>query len=216
MSGIDGSNVKVLVHACVRMESTSPKRVIYVDPYMLTDAPHDADIIFVTHSHGDHFSADDIAKVANGKTVLVSVATCRKLAKNAGFKGDRFVCVSPGQKVVVRGIAAEAVPAYNVGKNFHVKANGWVGYVITLDGERVYVMGDTDVNDDVRKVQTDILCVPIGGKYTMDMFEAAAYVNEVKPALVIPLHYGALGDVRKSADGFADLIDKAINVRIDI
>ena len=212
----DASKVKVLVHACVRIESANPSRVIYVDPYMLTDAPHDADIIFSTHPHGDHFNPDAIAKVAKADTVIVSVADCRDLAKKAGYKGDRFVCIAPGQKVTVRGISAQAVPAYNVGKAFHVQAKGWVGYIIDVDGMSVYVMGDTDVNDDVLKVRSDVLCVPIGGKYTMDMDEAAAYVNEVKPAFVIPLHYGSLDDVRANADGFREAVDASIGLRIDI
>ena len=116
MSRLQSPKVKVLVHACVRMYSDEPKRVIYVDPFKVATAAHDADVIFVTHPHGDHFSEKAIAKVSKADTVLVSVEDCRALAQEAGFTGDRFVCIAPGQKFVVRGIAAEAVPAYNVGK----------------------------------------------------------------------------------------------------
>ena len=216
MSRLQSPKVKVLVHACVRMYSDEPKRVIYVDPFKVATAAHDADVIFVTHPHGDHFSEKAIAKVSKADTVLVSVEDCRALAQEVGFTGDRFVCIAPGQKFVVRGITAEAVPAYNVGKAFHTQDKGWVGYVITLDGQRIYVMGDTDDNEDVRAVQTDALYVPIGGIYTMDMYEAAAYANAIKPKLVVPLHYGALDDTRRTAEGFAELIDPDIKVRIDI
>ena len=216
MSRLQSPKLKVLVHACVRMYSDEPKRVVYVDPFKVAIAAHDADVIFVTHPHGDHFSEKDIAKLAKDDTVLVSVEDCRAQAAAAGFTGERFVCVAPGQKIEVRGITAEAVPAYNVGKAFHTQSKGWVGYVITIDGKRVYVMGDTDDNKDVRAVKTDVLFVPIGGIYTMDMYEAATYANAVKPELVVPLHYGALDDTRKTADGFAELIGPDINVRIDI
>ena len=216
MSRLQSPKLKVLVHACVRMYSDEPKRVVYVDPFKVAIAAHDADVIFVTHPHGDHFSEKDIKKLSKPDTVLVRVEDCRAQAEAAGFSGDRFVSVAPGQKIEVRGLTAEAVPAYNVGKAFHTQSKGWVGYVINIDGKRVYVMGDTDDNEDVRAVQTDVLFVPIGGIYTMDMHEAAAYTNAVKPAKVVPLHYGALDDTRRSAEGFAELIDSDIEVRIDI
>lgn len=216
MSRLQSPKAKVLVHACVRIYSEEPKRVIYVDPYKVATATHDADVIFVTHPHGDHFSEKDIAKVAKDDTVLVSVEDCRGMAVEAGFNGERFVSIAPWQEFEVRGVHAKAVPAYNVGKLFHEQKNGWVGYVITVDGVDMYIMGDTDVNDDVRKVRTDVLFVPIGGKFTMDMNEAAAYVNEIRPSLAIPIHYGLLSDTRSSADGFREAVDADIDVRIDM
>ena len=65
MSRLQSPKLKVLVHACVRMYSDEPKRVVYVDPFKVAIAAHDADVIFVTHPHGDHFSEKDIRSSRN-------------------------------------------------------------------------------------------------------------------------------------------------------
>ena len=81
------------------------------------------------------------------------------------------------------------VPAYNINKPFHTRKMGWVGYVVTLDGETYFVTGDTDANEDNIDVQRDILLVPCGGKYTFDVKEAVEFTQKIKPKKVIPTHY---------------------------
>ena len=81
------------------------------------------------------------------------------------------------------------VPAYNINKPFHTRKMGWVGYVVTLDGETYFVTGDTDANEDNIDVQCDILLVPCGGKYTFDVNEAAEFTQKIKLKKVIPTHY---------------------------
>ena len=102
----------------------------------------------------------------------------------------------------------ETVPAYNKLKPFHPKANKWQGYIVTMDDIRYYVAGDTDVNEDIKKVQCDVALIPIGGHYTMDKKQAADYIADLKPKAVIPTHYGSI--VGNKADGteFKDYLEK--------
>ena len=169
-------NVRVLYHSCVRLQGD---KVIYVDPYELSQAPHDADIILITHEHYDHFSPADIAKVKGAQTVLVAPESMRQLVLSAGFAAEQVVLVEAGQTLAIAGVELEIIPAYNVGKQFHPQANRWVGYVIALDGVRYYVAGDTDATEDNRQVRCDVALLPVGGTYTMDAQQAAALANQL-------------------------------------
>ena len=100
----------------------------------------------------------------------------------------------------------ETVPAYNVNKEFHKKEYDWVGYVITLDGIRYYIAGDTDVNDDNRKVKCDVAFVPVGGTYTMNYEEAANLANTIDAQVVIPTHYGVIVGEKEDAIKFKKLV----------
>ena len=92
--------------------------------------------------------------------------------------------------------------------------SGWLGYVVTLDGEptRYYVSGDTDQNPDNEVVRCDVALVPIGGTYTCDPGQAAAFVNALRPAAVIPTHYGSIVGTYADFDTFAAAVDPAIEV----
>ena len=114
-------------------------KTVYIDPYQISAGQPPADIILITHEHYDHLSLDDIASIAGPDTALVAPASA------AGqLKGEVHV-VKPGDTVTVKGVKIEAVPAYNINKDFHPKANGWVGYIITLDKTRIYHAGDTGI-----------------------------------------------------------------------
>ena len=184
-----------------------PGAVCYVDPYLPKEAPHDADLILVTHSHHDHFSPDDIKRVAKANTRFVAPRGMELELSEALF-------VSPGETCCpLPSISVEAVPAYNVGKKFHPRANGWVGYIITThDGTTVYVAGDTDDLPENRALACDIALVPVGGTYTMTAEEAAVFVNALQPKVAIPEHYGS--GVGSKGDGkrFAKLVDPGIKV----
>ena len=203
----DLQNVQVLTHSAIRLEG---EKIVYADPFHLKDAPHDADIILVTHDHYDHFSAEDVAKVTKEGTCLVCPASTKALALEAGFPEDRITVLAPGERSVVEGVSINAVPSYNVGKQFHPRANGWLGYVVTLGGLRFWIAGDTDDNEDIRKVKCDIALVPVGGKYTMTAEEAAAVVNAIRPKFAVPTHYNDI--VGKPGDGarFCSLLDDGI------
>lgn len=186
--------------------------VLYFDPLSITGTPHDADIILITHDHYDHFSPDDISKVAKEETVFVMPEGMKGGFKKAGFPVEKALFMKPGESASLRGIEIETVPAYNLMKPFHPKKAGWLGYVAAVAGERVYVCGDTDDTPEARAVKCDIVCVPIGGTYTMDATSAAELVKALAPKAAIPTHYGSI--VGKPAD--ADAFEKAVGGKVKV
>ncbi len=131
-----------------------------------------------------------------------------------GFKESSIIVVEPNKKYTVEKINFETIPAYNINKEFHPKENNWVGYIIEIEGIKYYIAGDTDIVDENRKVRCDVAFVPIGGTFTMDFKEAATLVNEIKPKIVVPVHYGSLVGTKQDAVEFSKLIDSLIECRI--
>jgi L-ascorbate metabolism protein UlaG (beta-lactamase superfamily) len=183
----------------------APEGVIYFDPWKLRRA-EPADLILITHQHQDHFSAEDVKKLLKPDTTIVSVAAVAKQ-----LKGD-VRTVKPGDSLTVKGIKIEAVPAYNPGKQFHPKAAGHVGFIITAGGRRIYHAGDTDVIPEMAKIQTDVALLPVGGKFTMTASEAAEAANLIKPKVAVPMHWGDIIGTRADAEAFK----KACKVPVEI
>lgn len=202
------AGISVNTQSSVRL--TDGTRTVYVDPLEIPGVPHDADAVFVTHAHGDHFSPADIAKIAKEDTVIILPEA---MADRAGeIPGAASVLtVNPDEKYEAAGIPFETVPAYNhLPKLFHPKKNRWVGYVIVLEGIRVWIAGDTDATPEASAVKCDIALVPVGGKYTMTAGEAADLVNRIRPAAAVPTHYGTI--VGRPEDGslFLSLLDPSV------
>ena len=209
-------NVRVYTQSAIRIEGARGT-VAYLDPFSLTDAEaaHDADYVLITHAHYDHLSPEDYARVAGEKTVVVAPASMAGEVAALGAAATHLMAA--GEKIELPGLTVEAVPAYNVEPErlaMHPQANGWLGYVITLDGEptRYYVSGDTDQNADNEAVSCDVALVPIGGTYTCDPRQAAAFVNTLRPAVVVPTHYGSIVGTYDDFDAFAAAVDPAIAV----
>ena len=185
------------------------EKIIYFDPFMIREASHDADIIYITHDHYDHFSIEDIRKVEKEDTVYVIPECMYNL-----LGGENVITIKPNEKLEVEGYETLAIPSYNRQKHFHPKDKGYVAYIVTIEGKRVYVAGDCDENDDNLRISCDIALIPIGGHYTMDYKEATSYINKLRPTLVIPTHYGnGIGDEKDGAR-FKQLIDKDIEVEL--
>lgn len=209
---MDTSFITINTHSSIRLESKQGT-VVYVDPYSFETEPNDADLILVTHSHFDHFSPEDIARVRKSQTAFVLPATCMGEFIKAGFADENVAFLAPHEHAMpVPGIEVEAVPAYNVGKHFHPKDNAWLGYVVDVDGTRVYIAGDTDDLPENREIECDIALVPAGGTYTMDARQAAAFVNALKPTIAIPEHYGTVAGSADDGKTFAKLVDPGIEV----
>ena len=111
---------------------------------------------------------------------------------------------------MVEEIKFETIPAYNTNKTFHPKENGWVGYIIIINGIRYYIAGDTDITEENKQVKCDVAFVPVGGTYTMDFKEAASLINEIKPKIAIPIHYGSIVGTEQDAIDFIRLLHPEI------
>lgn len=194
------AGIRVNTHSSIRIRAG--EKLVYIDPFELPAAPHDADLIFITHDHFDHYSPEDIQKLLKPETVFVMPRSTAELA-GKHFGQRQIVTAVPGAAGEAAGLRFEAVPAYNLGKPFHPRQNGWLGYVLHTQGLRIYIAGDTDATEEAAALRCDIALLPIGGKYTMDAGEAAALVRRMKPRAVIPVHYGSVAGSPEDYERFA-------------
>lgn len=205
------NNIEVLYHSSIRINK---EKTIYIDPFKIDRNYNDADIIFITHDHYDHYSEEDIDKVINENTVIVIPEELLTKVLKKGINKDAIITVEPNKKYMVQGIKFETVPAYNTNKTFHPKENGWVGYVIELNDVKYYIAGDTDITEENKKVKCDVAFVPVGGTYTLDFKEAAQLVNEIQPKVAVPIHYGSVVGTKQDAEEFIKLLHTNIKVII--
>ena len=189
---------------------------VYIDPFQMREEPADADFILVTHDHYDHFSPEDIRKAAGKECILIVPEKMQDKAREAEVYVGSIRTVVPGASYEIEGLKLETLPAYNALKPFHPKSAGWVGYVLELDGKRIYVAGDTDATKEAESVKCDIALVPIGGTYTMNAKKAAELINRIQPACAIPTHYGGIVGTKEDADVFAANVKPPIAVEIKI
>lgn len=197
-------HIEWLGHASFRI---TKDLVIYIDPYEIEDGPK-ADIILITHSHYDHCSPEDVKKIQKKDTVII---TERSSVKKVS--GDVRV-VQPGDSINVLGVNINVVPSYNINKTFHPRKNNWLGFIIQIDGKRIYHTGDTDLIPEMETIKADIAFLPVSGTFVMTADEAAEAALLIKPKLVIPMHYGeVVGDI-KDAQAIKKKLDGSVEVLI--
>lgn len=181
---------KVGGHASFRIkDAKTGAKFYFVDPWELKQIPQEkADAVFVTHAHYDHFSPEDLKKVAGENSVIVLVNGCENLSVK-----NKVIKTKPNESFEVAGIKVETVPAYNIKPerlNFHQRANNWVGYVFNVNGFRIYHAGDTDFITEMKLLRDiDLALLPMGGTYTMDVTEAIAAANTIGAKITVPIHY---------------------------
>ena len=202
------SNISVNTQSSIRIAGS---KILYFDPYLISGAEHDADIVFITHAHYDHLDPGSVEKVSGQNTVFVAPAGMAKEMKNVAGNAE-LVLMAPGDEKAVSGVSVQAVPAYNRLKPFHPKRNGWLGYIVKMDGVSYYVAGDTDAVSELSGVVCDVALVPIGGTYTMNAKDAAKLINKIRPAAAIPTHYGSIVGKPEDAEVFRQHVSREISV----
>jgi len=178
-------------------------KIVYIDPFKIEGGKDKADIILITHSHYDHCSVEDVAKLVNENTVIVATPDC--ISKISNLKYKDLKTVTPGDSIEIEDIKIEAVPAYNISKQFHPKLNDWVGYIITIDGKRIYHSGDTDAIPEMNSLKVDLALMAVSGTYVMTAEEAAKVVNKIMPEVAMPMHYGSIVGDKSNAEKFKQL-----------
>jgi L-ascorbate metabolism protein UlaG (beta-lactamase superfamily) len=204
-----GINIRWLGHDSFELEGSKTK--VLVDPFKIS-RPVTADILLITHEHFDHLSADDIRKVSSSsRTQVVAAKPCESELSKLNVRANY---VSPGSHLELLGVKIDALPAYNLNKFrepghvFHPKEDGRVGYVITLDGVRIYHAGDTDAIPEMRGLSVDVALLPVSGTYVMTPEEAASAANGMNAKIAIPMHYGAIVGSKADAEKFKSLVVK--------
>lgn len=184
-------------------------KTIYFDPLDIEGTPHDADMVFITHEHYDHFSPDDIKKVLKSDTQIIVPLGMLEMIMENKFPVQTLHGISPLETKNYDGVKCQGIPAYNIDKPFHPKNNNWLGYLVDLDGKTYYAMGDTDATVEASTVEADVVFIPIGGKYTMDAAEATEFINKKQRGLIVPIHYAD----PEVAETFIKLLGHEMNVR---
>lgn len=193
------------------------EKIIYIDPYVLPDKvdyEDQADIILITHEHYDHCDPEAIREVRNSESTTLIPESC-----TLEFRGDARR-IREGDKLTgdlaIKGVGIEVVPAYNINKEYHPKGVG-VGYIIDIDGLKIYHAGDTDFIPQMKDMSVDVALLPIGGTFTMDVPEAVEATLAIAPDVVIPMHYNYLDTTPADADLFKRLVqDKNPDIEVII
>jgi L-ascorbate metabolism protein UlaG (beta-lactamase superfamily) len=170
-------------------------KIIHIDPFSkvgdYTTLPK-ADLILVTHNHYDHFDVDAISKITKDITSMIFTEACEKEGK---YKGKAEV-LKNGDKKEIMGITIEAVPAYNIVNKrpdenpFHPVGEG-NGYVLNIDGKRIYIAGDTENIPEMAALKDiDIAFLPVNMPYTMTPEMAADAALKFNPKILYPYHFG--------------------------
>jgi L-ascorbate metabolism protein UlaG (beta-lactamase superfamily) len=183
------------------------QKTLYFDPFQISGGPP-ADLILISHDHFDHCSPEDVKKIQTQDTIIVTEADSAK--KLSG----RIEIIKPGETKTIQGITIEAVPSYNTNKDFHPKTNNWLGFIVTLNGVRLYHPGDADFIPEMKTIQADIAFLPVSGTYVMTAKEAAEAAKVLKPRIAVPIHYGAIVGTDDDAREFKKLLEGIVEVRI--
>jgi L-ascorbate metabolism protein UlaG (beta-lactamase superfamily) len=202
---IQGVKLDYLGHSGFQIKGAG--KTIIIDPYNIPLNVDRADIILITHGHYDHCSIKDIQMLVKPNTIAITPPDAQ--SKIMKVKDVNLKLIAPGQKIMIEDVTIEAIPAYNISKPYHPKNEGWVGYIINVGDISIYHAGDTDKIPEMAvlsKYNSLIALLPVSGDFVMTPEEAAEAASIIKPALAIPMHYGAgVAGTIDDAKRFVDL-----------
>jgi len=166
------------------------KQTIQVDP-VTTFADYatfpKADIILITHEHGDHLDMKAIETLTKKSTLLIAnEASEKKLGKGEILKNG-------GTKKISNLISVEAIPAYNTtpGRESFHPINRDNGYILTIENLRIYIAGDTEDIPEMKNLKNiDIAFLPVNQPYTMSLTQVVRAAKTISPKIFYPYHYG--------------------------
>src|SRR2546427_2097828 len=209
-----GLKISWLGHDSFRIKNG---KTVIIDPFKIRPIPEKADILLITHEHYDHLSIDDIKKIVNENTTIVTIPAVKK--ELSSLKVKEVKVVKPGDKLKLGDVSIDVVPAYNLnrfrepGKVFHPKENGKAGYIIGIKDVRIYHAGDTDAIPEMKGLKPDVALLPVSGTYVMTADETAQAVKTVEPKLAIPMHYGVIVGTEQDAQKFKQTVTMEVQIR---
>ncbi len=187
---------------------------IYFDPFQIPSEFHDADFIFITHPHWDHFSLIDILKVRKEETNFIVPKEIYEELLDIGVMESHIKIVKPNEEYFFESMSFRTLPAFNRSSEYHLKEKKWMGYLVSMDGVVYFIAGDTDVLDVHHKIKADIVFLPVGGTYTMNAREAARLANLIHPHLAVPTHYLSVVGSLEDARNFRKYLNEGIACQI--
>lgn len=202
------NKISINCHSSIKITG---ENIIYFDPYNIEKKVNDADYVFLTH---DHLDIQSLKNVMKEETLVITPTSIPLTALEPVVRKDQVIGVCPNEQYFIGKMNVYTVPSYNINKDFHKKSYNWVGYIIEINSEKIYIAGDTDLNEDIKKVKCDVAIIPIGGTYTMNYSEAAELINIIKPKHVIPSHYGTIVGDLKDAEAFKKLLSNDIECHL--
>ena len=181
------NNIEVNTQNSIKI---SLDKIIYFDPFKIMEEKHDADYIFITHSHYDHMDKESIEKIKNDNTIIIAPKSIENDVRDILVKD--YIFLNPNDEITIDNMNIKTIPAYNIQKEFHPRNNNWLGYIVNINNVTYFIAGDTDNTPEINNVKCDIAFIPIGGHYTMGVDEATALLKVINPKIVIPTHYGSI------------------------
>lgn len=198
------NKIEWLGHDAFRVKS---EKTVYFDPYQIAAGPK-ADLILISHDHFDHCSPEDVSRIQGPRTVIVT-----EKDSATRLTGDIRI-MKPGETLAIDGITVSAVPAYNTDKDFHPKHNEWLGFIVEMDGIKLFHAGDTDFIPEMKDLDVDIALLPVSGTYVMRSDQAVKAALAIHPKLAIPMHYGSVVGSKQDAIDFEEALKGKLDVLI--
>jgi L-ascorbate metabolism protein UlaG (beta-lactamase superfamily) len=156
---------------------------VFIDPFRVPGRAGPADLILITHPHQDHYDKKSIEGLRKEGTAIVMPRSCVEPGQMA---------LSAGESLSFGLLTVTGIAAYNLTRRFHPRSGGWLGYMIEVEGIRIYHAGDTDLVPEMADLHPDIALLPVGGIFSMSGRAAAEAAGIMKASLCIPMHFGML------------------------